>query len=137
MILSKSHNSCMDFDWIMALFVLRKFLVQVLRALSIFKTTEGTCIHLKLNTYLQYHNLWSLSKSNNSSMDFDWIMALFVLRKLLFKVLCATSILKTTQGIHSKLKTHLRDHNLWSLSKSHNSSLDFNWIMALFVLINF
>mgnify|MGYP001555491276 CR=1 FL=1 len=38
---------------------------------------------------------------------------------------------------HLKLKTHLRDHNLWSLSKSHNSSMDFKWIIALFVLRKF
>jgi hypothetical protein len=43
---------------------------------------------------------------------------------------------KITEGIHLKLNSLLQDHNQRSLSKAHNSSIDFDRIIVLFELRN-
>ena len=68
-------------------------LVKDLRESCISTTT--VCIHLKLYTCLHGHTYWSLTKTHNFSMDFDRIIALFGIRKILVEILYA-SCLSTT-----------------------------------------
>ena len=107
-------------------------LVKVLHAASNFKTTED--IHLKFDIYVSGHNLRSLSKTHNSDIDFEWIMALCELRK--FLVLHASNF-KSSKDIHLKFNWCLRDCNWRSLSKAHNSDMDFDLIMVFCELRKF
>ena len=102
--LFKDLNSRIEFDRIITVFVLRKFLVKVLHSVSNFKTTEG--ILMKLNTFLRDHSLRSLSKINISDMDFD-IFFFFLLQKFLVTVLRATSNFDTIKNILMKFYTYL------------------------------
>ena len=107
-------------------------MVKLLHASSFFSDTVYA-VALKLHTLIQGNKMTLYAKSHNFELNFDWIMPLFGHESWL-NLCIQVHFSDTVYAVALKLHTFIQGYKMTLYAKSHNSELNFDWIVPLFGL---